>query len=486
MEEVDPIADFLRNKSILITGSTGFLAKIFVEKVLRVQPDVKQLFLVIRAEDAKQRLHDEVIAKELFKVLKDKYGSNFNSFISDKVTPVTGDISCINLGVTDPDLKENLWNEIDIVVNIAATTKFDERYDVALGINTLGAKHVLDFAKKCVKLKMLLHVSTAYVCGERSGLILEKPFKMGETLNGAPGLDIEHELKLAQEKRNELRIQLATEKEEAIAMKVLGMQRSKFYGWPNTYVFTKSMGEMLLGDLRENTSLCIIRPTIITSTYAEPFPGWMEGLRTIDSIATAYGTGKLACFLGNYDLILDLIPGDMVVNAMLAAIYINANQHNECIYQVGSSNSHPLKATTVRDLGYKYFLNNPWVDENGKPVIVSKPKHLPTETSFLTYMAFRYQLPLMGLQVVNAIFCNYFLRLYTDSNRKINYVLRCFQLYKPYLFFKGTFDDSNLKNLRMTNKSGLETYYFDPKVIDWEDYFINTHAPGLLKYVLKR
>jgi hypothetical protein len=35
-----------------------------------------------------------------------------------------------------------------------------KRYDVALGINTLGALHVLNFAKKCVNVKMLVHVST--------------------------------------------------------------------------------------------------------------------------------------------------------------------------------------------------------------------------------------------------------------------------------------------------------------------------------------
>ncbi|PKU59830.1 Fatty acyl-CoA reductase 1 [Dendrobium catenatum] len=53
-----------------------------------------------------------------------------------------------------------LWEEIDIVVNVARTTKFYEKYDVSLNINTLGAKHVLEFAKQCIKVQMLLHVST--------------------------------------------------------------------------------------------------------------------------------------------------------------------------------------------------------------------------------------------------------------------------------------------------------------------------------------
>lgn len=53
------------------------------------------------------------------------------------------------------------------------------------------------------------------------------------------------------------------------------------YGWPNTYVFTKAMGEMVVSDPKNNLPLIIIRPTIVTSTYKEPFPGWIEGVRYV-------------------------------------------------------------------------------------------------------------------------------------------------------------------------------------------------------------
>jgi fatty acyl-CoA reductase len=39
------------------------------------------------------------------------------------------------------------------------------------------------------------------------------------------------------------------------------------------------MGEMLVEISKENMSVVIVRPTIVTSTYREPFPGWVEGLR---------------------------------------------------------------------------------------------------------------------------------------------------------------------------------------------------------------
>ena len=55
--------------------------------------------------------------------------------------------------------------------------------------------------------------------------------------------------------------------------------RATLYGWPNTYVFTKAMGEMIIGTSKGNLSVVIVRPTIVTSTYREPFPGWVEGVR---------------------------------------------------------------------------------------------------------------------------------------------------------------------------------------------------------------
>ncbi|GJN31937.1 hypothetical protein PR202_gb20399 [Eleusine coracana subsp. coracana] len=57
------VAGFFLEKSILITGSTGFLGKLLVEKILRVQPDVKKLYLLVRAPDAasaKKRVLSEV------------------------------------------------------------------------------------------------------------------------------------------------------------------------------------------------------------------------------------------------------------------------------------------------------------------------------------------------------------------------------------------------------------------------------------------
>ncbi|KAM7528097.1 hypothetical protein LguiB_031507 [Lonicera macranthoides] len=388
------IAKFFEDKTILIT--------VFVEKILRIQPKVKKLYLLIRTTDTKsaaRRLHDEIIEKDLFKVLREKFEENESSYIFEKLIPVSGDISYNNLRIQDSKLLQEMWREIDIIVNSAATTNFDERYDVAMGINTFGAMHVVNFAKRCAKLQLLVHVSTAFVCGQREGLILEKPIKMGESLNGALGLDVDAEKKLVEETLNDLLSKEATQEAITTTLMDLGIQRARKYGWPNTYVFTKAMGEMLLGHLKGRLPVLIIRPTIITSTIKEPFPGWVEGFRTIDSITVAYGKGKLTFFLGDMDSILDAV-----------------------------------------------------------------------------------------LQMVNTILCGSLQNICYNSNQKIDLTMRLGELYESYVFFKGVFNDINTEKLRMVAKEnivGEDVFYFDPKSFDWEDYFMNIHLPGVVKYVVK-
>ncbi|CAH9093397.1 unnamed protein product [Cuscuta europaea] len=482
--------EFLVGKSILITGATGFLAKVLVEKILRTQPDIKKLYLLIRASDsisAIKRFNTEVMDSELFRVVKEQYGEKFKALVEEKVFPVAGDISFKDLGIENA---EQLLRELDIVINSAATTVFDERYDVAMSINTMGAKNVLNFAKKCHNLKMIVHVSTAYVCGDRIGIIPEKPFRLGETLNGHTYLDIDEEKKVIEDKLMELRTQNATEKETRVAMKILGIQRAKLHGWPNTYSFTKAMGEMLLLKFKENLCVIMLRPTIITSTYKEPFPGWIEGARTMDIFVLMYGKGRSNFMMGDPDSILDAIPGDMVVSSILAAVMHHGRDiHNtytdeELIYHVGSSSTNPL---TIVDLGnylYRYFTDNPWSTKIGSLVKVGKPMLLTSLNELQRYISFRYLPMLKVLKLLNAVLFQYFDEKCATIEKNISFVIRIAELYKPYLFFHGSFDDTNIKRLRVatTQTSMTNIVNFDPSCLHWEDYFINTHIPGVVKY----
>ncbi|QHO29039.1 Alcohol-forming fatty acyl-CoA reductase [Arachis hypogaea] len=461
--ELGSIIEFLEGKTIFVTGATGFLAKIFVEKILRVQPNVKKLYLLVRAEDiesATQRMHDEIIGKDLFRLLKKNLGPKFNSFLSEKLAAIPGDISQENLNLKNFISKEEIYNQLDVIINVAGATKFDERYDVALGTNTLGVKHILDFAKRCIKLKVLVHLST----------------------------DIDMERKVIEDSLNQLQEKEATKEEIKVAMKDLGIKRANKYGWPNTYVFTKAMGEMLLWHMKGDMPLSIIRPTMITSTYKEPFPGWIEGARTIDGITVAYGKGKLRFFLASPEGVIDMIPADLVVNAMIVVLVAHANQPKHIIYHVGSSISNPIKYRSLPDYGYRYFKAKPWIDLHGKPVKVCKGIMLDSMVSFRRFMFLRYQLPLKVVELVNAVLCQYFRGLCDDLNKKIHLVMRLAELYKPYVFLDAVFDNMNTMKLLSAAREGdveMDLFNFDPKIIDWEDYFLNVHLPGIAKYVMK-
>ncbi|RHN56603.1 putative alcohol-forming fatty acyl-CoA reductase [Medicago truncatula] len=130
---------------------------------------------------------------------------------------------------------------------------------------------------------------------------------MGQTLKGTSKLNIQTEMDLLEKKIDELRAMNADESTIKYALKDYGIQRANLHGWPNTYVFTKAMGEMLVVNQKDNVPLIIIRPTMVTSTNKDPFPGWIEGLRTTDTVIRGYGIGKLACFVGNPNTILDIV-----------------------------------------------------------------------------------------------------------------------------------------------------------------------------------
>ncbi|CAL5000565.1 unnamed protein product [Urochloa decumbens] len=498
------IVGYFKGKSILITGSTGFLGKIVVEKILRVQPDANKIYLLVRGTtdaSAQERVQQEVIDTELFGLLREKHGNGFQHFIHEKVVALAGDIVYENLGLEAPILKE-LAKKIDIIINIAATTNFYERYDVSLDVNVMGVKHLCEFAKQCPMLKMFMQVSSAYVSGGREGLLLEKPIEPGESLREGTYLDIDAELQLVREAKKQLIINNNSscdddethnnnKTEIRKAMKELGLQRARHHGWSNTYVFTKAMGEVLLGQLRGDIPVVIMRPSVITSVRSDPLPGWMQGTRTIDTLIIGYAKQNLSCFLGDLSVVVDVIPGDMVANAIMAAMVAHSEEKGAQVvpvYHVTSSLRNPATYAVLYESGRRHFYENPRVGKDGKVIPTREMRFFTTIARFNLYMFLTFKLPLEILHLVNMLLCGLFSRLYNDLNRKYKFVMHLVDVYGPFAFFNGRFDDMNLERLRLTMAMKTpedQMFNFDPKTIDWDDYFTKIHIPGVLKYLCK-
>ncbi|XP_073221155.1 fatty acyl-CoA reductase 8-like [Cicer arietinum] len=404
--ELGDIPKYFAGKTILVTGATGFLGKVFVEKILRVQPNINKLYLLVRSSNthlATQRLHFEVFKKDLFRLQRDEKGENFGTFISEKVVVVVGDVSLEMLGVKDAKMREDMLKEINIIVHSAATTRFDERFDIAMATNTMGAFNVLSFAKNCLKLEILLHVSTAYVYEQTKGLISEKPFFMGQTLKGSSTLDIELEKKLIENKLSELEAQKADEQTIDMVMKKFGI------------------------------------------------------VRALNFLIDGYGKGIIRSFVGVPETVSDIIPVDMVVNSMIVAMV--ARSKNLCtnlIYNISSSLRNPINFSDFLDNTYCYFKKNPWINKNGKPVLIAKKMAL-----FSTSMD-EFD-PNKGSKMESAI-----------------------ELFRPYTIFEGIFDDQNVENLRMVAKRAIdEGFDFDPRNINWKNYLMNVYIPGVMKYSMR-
>ncbi|KAK3136330.1 hypothetical protein QOZ80_5BG0431860 [Eleusine coracana subsp. coracana] len=474
------ISEFLGAKNFLITGGTGFLAKVLIEKILRTNADVGKIYVVTKARDtaaAMKRLQKEVVGTELFKCLQQIHGTDYNSFVERKLVPVAGDISSTNLGIV-PELANEIAEQVDVIVNSAGNTNFHERYDVAMDINTLGAFRIMSFAHNFRRLKLFLHVSTAYVNGERQGVALEKPFCLGDTISSEPGsseyktalLDIENEIKLAfNSRRHSDGSQFHKE------MKDLGLQRAKLYGWQDTYVLTKAMGEMVINSIRGEIPVVIIRPSIIESTMKEPFPGWIQGSRMVDPVVLGCGKGLIRSFLGDPDCILDVIPVDMVVNTMLATIAKHATQDLAAgmhVYHVASSTVNPLTLGDTFMYINQHFKQSPLIDKAGNPIVVQPIQLLESMEQFQNAL----------LQSSKSAASSEKAR----ESRAIKQIINLGRIYEPYTFYGGRFDTTNTDALHA--EMSLEEkamFQFDVRCVNWMDYFCNKHIPGLKKHVLK-
>lgn len=75
-QDFPTIEEFYRNKCVLITGATGFIGKVLVEKLLRSCPDIGTIYLLMRPKRGQQvsaRLTDllntKVISNQFYSLL---------------------------------------------------------------------------------------------------------------------------------------------------------------------------------------------------------------------------------------------------------------------------------------------------------------------------------------------------------------------------------------------------------------------------------
>jgi len=532
---MNSISEFLEGKTLFITGSTGFLAKGLVEKLLRHAPGIRRIYLLIRSSrqtdgriiTAEQRLKRDIIDSSAFSALRALHRDDYEDFVASKLVPVTGDLTYERLGIGN-ETYDQLCREVDIVVNSAATVVFDERIDLALELNTLGPRRILGFAQDCHD-AVFIHVSTAYVNGEQVGALPEQLLSPTQcianiTKNGAgPDYDLDAEIERIQALRNQVISQANSTDQTQKFTKMLdrqdagkrvtahrrehqldalrqrwitkrlvteGIARARELGWHDNYTYTKAMGEQLLVRDRGNVPLVIIRPSIIESSLYEPEPGWLDGLKVADPLIAHYGKGRLPDFPGNPDSILDVIPVDMVVNAIIGALPEAKNGSDAKVFQVATSAENPLTFREIVEMTYEYFKRCPMRDRNGEPIPV-RPWHFPRLSTFRLRYYLRYRLPVtaMSWTIRNLRFINWSSRLkrrISTLDALSERVLSLVDIYSPYTNLHCTYGIDNTRALFANlSPEDREALRFDVSQIDWRTYVQDIHLPGLKRHVLK-
>ncbi|MFQ5424109.1 MAG: AMP-binding protein [Phycisphaerae bacterium] len=478
------IADRLRGRRLLVTGATGLLAKVFTEKLLRSVPEIGRIHLLIRRRPSDgltsdERVRREVFGSSIFDRLRALHGPRFESLWRDKIRVVSGDLTHGRLGLTDADYA-SLTREIDGVVNSAATVTFDERLDLAHSLNTLGPRRLLEFARDCGNAPFL-QISTCYVSGRRSGDIPERLVDPDSV-----SIDLDEVLAEMKETCDRILGQSDTSGESARRELIdAGMKLAHRHGWNDTYTFTKWLGEQQVNRNRGNVPIVILRPAIIESSLAEPVPGWIDGLRMADPMIMAYGRGKLADFPGNPNVPIDIIPVDLVANAMIAALEPIGSPSGLKVYQVGSSARNTMLVSEFLLHMKEGFRRRPMLDEAGRPIRVGSfgmvgRKHYERNwrRRLRRAMAYRRWLERFGRSDARR-------RRISSLIVQIEQLLYYASIYAPYTHLDCRFLDERLQSLAASlAPEDREAFPFDVAAIDWPEYLINRHLPGLRKFVL--
>ena len=527
------IREFFHGKVILIAGATGFLGQALVTKMLTALPDVKRIYLLIRsqtgangeARTATDRLENDVFTSSAFAKLKQIHGERFDRWVREKVCAIEGDLAYERLGLSDADY-ETLQREVQVFINSGGLVKFDPPIDASLQSNVLGAKYAVELAKSCND-AILLHVSTAYVRGVRPGKVPEElhpPYETyaqqyqaekGEVIPGTLDAEIEDIQRLSEQVRNEanqperldqfrrealrnlgavtgdkLNRQIDIAREKWVEQRLIdeGLKRAHARGWNDTYTYMKALGEQMIAKMRGDLPTAIIRQSIMESSLEDPEPGWLGGtLRMADPLIVGFGKGRLPDFPGDPNSILDIIPVDFVINAMLAATVQTYHQRGIEVYHVASGARNPLTFGDIVNITHDYFVRQPMLD-NGQPIPVPVWK-FPDKEKFQKDLHHKLRL----LDTVSRWLSRVPLRWAKRKDRRlavkrnaIETLLHYVQIYSPYVRLSFQFEIGKTEELyRSLSPSDQQLFNFDISRIDWRDYLQEIHIPGIKRHFLK-
>ena len=129
-----PLEQVLKGRRILLTGSTGFLGKVFLAILLRWHPEIERVYLLIRGDRRSSvgRFRREILDSPVFAPLHEHLGDKFDRYIEEKIVVVPGDIT--NDGLLGEEAKPFKPGSLDAVVHSAGLVNFEASLEKAIDL----------------------------------------------------------------------------------------------------------------------------------------------------------------------------------------------------------------------------------------------------------------------------------------------------------------------------------------------------------------
>ncbi|HEX8367201.1 MAG TPA: AMP-binding protein [Pyrinomonadaceae bacterium] len=531
-----------KGKKIFFIGGTGFVGKVTLSMLLHNFPDIGKVYATVRARDAKEsenRFWTSIVTSPTFDPLREKYGDGFEKFIREKVVPVNGDVGNEFLGL-DEKQAQKIMRDCDIIINGAGNVTFNPPLESALRTNVVGSNNILKMAR-LMRRPTLVHVSTCFVAGKRSGTIWENEpvvgyFPRKNELVGTTfdvNKEIEDCARLSEQARQEATdaVQIAKFREQARMRFIeegrdpddedelksaifrerkmwirertteLGEARADYWGWTNIYTYSKSLAEQIIAQ-QDDIVKILVRPSIVESSNQYPFPGWNEGFTTTAPLILIALRGQPIIPV-NEKLILDIIPVDMVAGAILgAAMNALVDDQPPLVFQACSGDSNPSDMKRIVGLVGLYKREHFREKETGNKLVnraASMIEAMPvthrtyelTSAPMLNKLAKRAgglldrAAPRWGGGRLGNIVSD--LKKSVDGfERTTQETVAAFDLFKPFMIDNEyLYRADNLRallSLVKEREKNLLPWY--PEKLDWYEYWLKVHFPGLRKWVL--
>ena len=274
-------------------------------------------------------------------------------------------------------------------------------------------------------------------------------------------------------------------------LKEVGKARALSWGWPNTYSYTKSLGEQLVFAERNNLNVTVVRPAVIESALADPFPGWNQGVNTSAPLLYLSGRGY-RFYPASAELVLDVIPVDLAAHAMIPILAALLTKRHRPVYQLCTSDVNPLPMRRLVEL--TGLSDRREHRKEGGAMAKIGPHIEAVVVSQNTYDLASDTMP--RVMKYAASFARSMLGEESERARKFESTVdwiaedmdlarEMIEVYRPYIQeLIYTFHGVNVRELYAALKpADAARHPFRPDKIDWADYWINVHLPGLRRHI---